>query len=206
MDIEARPRHLLETQQVRYLNETERIHYAVQVVDGLLYFKVSGELVHTLPASVQEGDTIDISMVLPETSSADDAAARLEKKSIRGKHKYIYVTDPQGTLYIANKVKGQFHHSSFLGGGSVGAAGAIVVNRGKLVKINPRSGHYRPGLRHFNRLLENLKRSNVNLADVNISNSIMEDGEGEGVVPGTGDDTSKHVENDHRDVPEDRHL
>lgn len=201
MDLKARPRRRLEAEQVQYLQEHERVHYAVQVVDGLLYYKVTGELVHTLPASVQPGDVVDFSRLFPELDPTDDEAMHLEKKATQRKHKYIYVTDPQGTLYIANKVKGKFHHSSFLGGGSVGAAGAIIVNHGKLLKINPRSGHYRPGLRHFSRLLDSLRRSNVNMADVNISHSFTEDdGEGEGVVPGTGHDCM-HATSGQRDVP-----
>lgn len=174
MDLEERPRDRLEEQRVQYLQDHERVHYAVHAVDGVLYYKVSGQLVHTLPSTIQAGDQVDVSQILPDADEGDDEATRLEKKRIRNKSKFIYVTDPQGTLYVAQKVKGQFHHSSFLGGGTVCAAGGIVVNNGRLIKINPKSGHYRPGQRHFDRLLANLKRMGISLEGVKVSSGILE--------------------------------
>ncbi|KAF9349860.1 hypothetical protein BGX26_011909, partial [Mortierella sp. AD094] len=185
VDLEERSRARLDEQRVQYLQEHERAQYAVYAADGLLYYKASGKPVHTLPNDVQAGDEVDVSQVLPDSNEHDDEATRLEKKRIRNKSKFIYVTDPQGTLYVAQKVKGQFHHSSFLGGGTVCAAGGIIINHGKLIKINPKSGHYRPGQRHFARLLENLKEMGVPLADVKISYGILEtDGSGTPGVEG----------------------
>ncbi|KAG0303487.1 hypothetical protein BGZ98_006594 [Dissophora globulifera] len=175
LDLEGRSRVRLDEQRVHYLQEHERQQYAVQVVDGLLFYKVSGKPVHTLPTTVGADDDVDVSQVLPDAHEQDDEATRLEKKRIRNKSKFIYVTDPQGTLYVAQKVKGQFHHSSFLGGGTVCAAGGIIVNHGKLIKINPKSGHYRPGQRHFDRLLTNLKEMGIRLETVKISYGILDD-------------------------------
>ncbi|KAF9999410.1 hypothetical protein BGZ79_007004 [Entomortierella chlamydospora] len=174
VDLEERSRSRLEEQKVHYLQDYERAQYVVHAVNGLLYYKVSGKLVHTLSDDIQAGDDVDVSQVLPDSNETDDEATRLEKKRLRNKSKFIYVTDPKGTLYVAQKVKGQFHHSSFMGGGSVCAAGGIIVNHGKLLKINPKSGHYRPGQRHFGRLLENLKEMGVSLEDVRISYGILE--------------------------------
>ncbi|KAF9281375.1 hypothetical protein BGZ68_006665 [Mortierella alpina] len=188
LDLEERPRARLEEERVQYLKEHERDQFAVHVVNGLLYYKESGKAVHTLPTSVQAGDDVDVSQVLPDTEAGDDEATRMEKKRIRNKSKYIYVTDPKGTLYVAQKKKGNFHHSSFLGGGTVCAAGGIIVNHGKLVKINPKSGHYRPGQRHFDRLLTNLKNMGISLEGVKISYGILEnDGDGEGERHGSSD-------------------
>ncbi|KAG0347138.1 hypothetical protein BG004_008417 [Podila humilis] len=173
LSIESRPRHQLEEQRVTYLQEHERAQYVVEVIEGLMYYRQSGKLVHTLPPSIQAGDDVDISQVLPDNDINDDEATRLEKKRIRNKAKYIYVTDPNGSMYVAQKVKGQFHHSSFLGGGTVCAAGGIVVNNGQLIKINPKSGHYRPGQRHFDRLLENLKNMGISLEGVKVSYGIL---------------------------------
>ncbi|KAF9323643.1 hypothetical protein BG006_001275 [Podila minutissima] len=182
LSLESRPRARLEDQRVTYLQEHERAQYAVEVIDGLLYYRQSGRLVHTLPTSIQANDDVDISQILPDADDNDDEETRLEKKRIRNKAKYIYVTDPQGILYVAQKVKGQFHHSSFLGGGTVCAAGGIIVNHGRLIKINPKSGHYRPGQRHFDKLLDNLKNMGISLEGVKISCGILETGpNGDGV-------------------------
>ncbi|KAF9340500.1 hypothetical protein BGZ91_001707 [Linnemannia elongata] len=181
VDIEQKPRARLDEQRVHYLQEHERAQYAVNVVDGLFYYRQSGQLVHTLPTSVKADDDVDVAQILPDANEHDDEATRLEKKRIRNKSKFIYVTDPQGVLYIAQKVKGQFHHSSFLGGGTVCAAGGIIVNRGKLIKINPKSGHYRPGQRHFDRLLSSLEVMGISLEGVKVSSGILEaevDGDG----------------------------
>ncbi|KAF9111805.1 hypothetical protein BGX27_004409 [Mortierella sp. AM989] len=179
LNFEERPRTCLDEQRVRYLQEHERIHYAVEAVDGLLYYKISNKPVHTLSSEIKAGDSIDVSTVLPDKNEHDDEATRLEKKRIRNKAKFIYVTDPRGTLYVAQKVKGKFHHSSFLGGGSVCAAGGIVINNGKLLKITPNSGHYRPGQLHFDKLLKNLKDMGISLEDVKISYGILKvDGQG----------------------------
>lgn len=45
----------------------------------------------------------------------------------------------------------RFHHSSFTAGGSVIGAGEWIIRNGKLWKISPNSGHYRPPLAYFHR-------------------------------------------------------
>ncbi|KAG0268469.1 hypothetical protein DFQ27_006699 [Actinomortierella ambigua] len=174
LSLEERPRSRLETELVQYLQEHEREQYAVTAKDGLLYYRDSGDLVHTLPDTVRAEDEVDLSQVLPDADVNDDEATRLEKKRLRNRAKYIYVMDPKGVLYIGRKIKGNFHHSSFFGGGTVCAAGGIVVNHGRLMKVNPKSGHYRPGQMHFDRLLRTLREMGVPLDNVKISTSIFE--------------------------------
>ena len=58
--------------------------------------------------------------------------------------KWIFVVDPAGRFYVAKKVKGKFHHSSFLAGGTAKAAGNLTVKEGLLTRISRASGHYRP--------------------------------------------------------------
>lgn len=57
---------------------------------------------------------------------------------------YIYVVDLHDRLFLGRKVKGRFHHSSFLGARPVRAAGGMVVRRGRLLVITASSGHYKP--------------------------------------------------------------
>ncbi|KAF9969907.1 hypothetical protein BGZ73_007546 [Actinomortierella ambigua] len=174
LSLEERPRERLESELVQYLQEHERERYAVTAKDGLLYYRESGDLVHTLPDSVRAEDEVDLSQVLPDADANDDEATRLEKKRLRNRAKYIYVMGPKGVLYIGRKIKGKFHHSSFFGGGTVSAAGGIVVNHGRLIKVNPKSGHYRPGQTHFDRLLRTLHEMGIPMDNVKISTSIFD--------------------------------
>lgn len=73
-----------------------------------------------------------------------------------GKHcdsRLMYVLSPSGVLYIGEKVKGRFHHSSFLSGGACIGAGYVDVHEGKLLRISPHSGHYRPTASDLERVL-----------------------------------------------------
>ncbi len=59
---------------------------------------------------------------------------------------YMYVLSPdQKTLYMGKKIRGKFHHSSFLGGGAVMSAGMMDVKDGNIARIFMYSGHYKPG-------------------------------------------------------------
>lgn len=76
-----------------------------------------------------------------------------------------------GGFYAAQKVTSQknntkqrFHHSSFFGGKAVEAAGIIITNsEGRLLRLYPHSGHYRPGEAHLQRTLLFLKRHGLKL-------------------------------------------
>lgn len=56
----------------------------------------------------------------------------------------IFVVSPTGQLYSHKHVEGTFHHSSFLGGSAVMAAGEILVVNGDVRIITAKSGHYKP--------------------------------------------------------------
>lgn len=48
------------------------------------------------------------------------------------REKWIFVLSTSKTLYVGKKMKGKFHHSSFLAGGATLAAGRLVVENGIL--------------------------------------------------------------------------
>lgn len=54
----------------------------------------------------------------------------------------IFVVSPDGTLYIHDHAASEFHHTSFLGGGAVMAAGEIVVDQGVIRCLTAKTGHY----------------------------------------------------------------
>ncbi|KAG2538161.1 hypothetical protein PVAP13_9NG381900 [Panicum virgatum] len=92
--------------------------------------------------------------------------------------KWIFVLSTCKTLYIGQKRKGVFQHSSFLAGGATSAAGRLVAENGVLKAVWPHSGHYRPTERNFQEFMNFLKDRSVDLSDVKLSPS--EEGEEDG--------------------------
>ncbi|HUI44309.1 MAG TPA: hypothetical protein VL523_20275, partial [Terriglobia bacterium] len=66
----------------------------------------------------------------------------------------IFVVDFQNNLYIHKHIEGDFHHSSFLSGDAVTAAGEITVNeQGWISVITAKSGHYMPTVADMQRMV-----------------------------------------------------
>lgn len=102
---------------VHYLDDIERQDYKLHVDDEGLLRDADGDLFDT-----SAGKSVH---------STDPRA--------------IFVMDQQGNLFASNhQAVGHFHHSSFLGGHPVGAAGELGVKDGKVQLISNNSGHYQP--------------------------------------------------------------
>lgn len=70
----------------------------------------------------------------------------------------IWVMDDDGNLYIAPlQYPGHFNHSSFLAGKPVLCAGEVWVVNGSIVRMNNKSGHYKPENKEFINALKVLK-------------------------------------------------
>ncbi|XP_037476235.1 IQ domain-containing protein IQM5-like isoform X1 [Triticum dicoccoides] len=83
--------------------------------------------------------------------------------------KWIFVLSTSRNLYVGQKKKGTFQHSSFLAGGAASAAGRLVVEDGVLKAIWPHSGHYRPTEENFQEFQDFLRENKVDLSDVKMS-------------------------------------
>ncbi|EPS68468.1 hypothetical protein M569_06298, partial [Genlisea aurea] len=82
--------------------------------------------------------------------------------------KWIFVLSTTKTLYIGQKKKGFFQHSSFLAGGAITAAGRLVAHQGVLEAIWPYSGHYHPTEENFREFIAFLEDNVVDLANVKV--------------------------------------
>ncbi|XP_042417855.1 IQ domain-containing protein IQM2-like [Zingiber officinale] len=80
--------------------------------------------------------------------------------------KWIFVLSTSKNLYVGQKKKGKFQHSSFLAGGATSAAGQLVVEDGILKAVCSHSGHYRPTEENFEEFMSFLVENKVDLADV----------------------------------------
>ncbi|KAA8540276.1 hypothetical protein F0562_024161 [Nyssa sinensis] len=80
--------------------------------------------------------------------------------------KWIFVLSTTRNLYVGQKKKGLFQHSSFLAGGATTAAGRLVAHNGVLEAIWPYSGHYHPTEENFKEFINFLEEHHVNLSNV----------------------------------------
>lgn len=89
--------------------------------------------------------------------------------------KWIFVLSTSKTLYVGQKLKGTFQHSSFLAGGATLSAGRLVVEEGILKAVWPHSGHYLPTEENFQEFMSFLSEHNVDITNVKESPSDEED-------------------------------
>ncbi|KZV37905.1 Calmodulin-binding family protein [Dorcoceras hygrometricum] len=80
--------------------------------------------------------------------------------------KWIFVLSVSKILYVGQKNKGTFQHSSFLAGGATLSAGRLVVEDGVLKAVWPHSGHYLPTEENFEEFMDFLTENNVDLSVV----------------------------------------
>lgn len=88
----------------------------------------------------------------------------------------MYVMTRDGEIYIRQEdpihptgsMLGRFHHSSFLAGKEIGAAGEIVVKDGKVTLVTPGSGHYAPMAEHLRAFVSELEQRGVDLSAARI--------------------------------------
>lgn len=73
----------------------------------------------------------------------------------------LFVMNEYGEIFVGAGRDHSFHHSSFVAGGRVAAAGEVVIRNGRLVSMNHRSGHYRPTLAQTRQFLNELRRRGV---------------------------------------------
>jgi hypothetical protein len=118
--------------KVAYLDEQQRQQYKLTVQDGKIY-NAKGELFDTASAA-----------------------------TVLGGGKAIFVMDHDGNMYASTShAVGKFHHSSFLAGQPVAAAGEIEVHNGEVTVVNRKSGHYRPTESQLNQVAEHLSSLGV---------------------------------------------
>ncbi|UGT65086.1 hypothetical protein LTT61_22500 [Nocardia asteroides] len=125
---------------VRYLDAEERSRLRLTVRNGLLV-DVDGNPFDTRAGSTHWG----------------------------GQGRAIFVMDLDGNLYASNTHgRGLFHHSSFLAGGAVAAAGELRVVDGRLHLLTDSSGHYRPERGHTLQAISRLRALGIDMGAVAI--------------------------------------
>jgi hypothetical protein len=75
---------------------------------------------------------------------------------------FLFVMDADGKIYAAPSALVK-HHSCFLAGQPVAAAGQIGVNAGRLIFVHDQTGHYRTPIEYTMQFLKELKRLEVDV-------------------------------------------
>jgi hypothetical protein len=88
---------------------------------------------------------------------------------------YIFVMNAAGQFFAGESLVGIQHHSSFLGGGAVAAAGEIRINGGIITEISNISGHYRPGPVYLWQACKQLASQGINLANVAVEVACLDE-------------------------------
>jgi hypothetical protein len=125
---------------VQYLDAAAREPYRLQVRDGLLVDAA--------------GTALDPDM--PNHPDRDNLA--------------IFVMDLAGNIYLTfDRVEGVFHHSSFVAGAPVAAAGDFTIEQGRISRISNYSGHYKPPAETLERVKTRLTELGVDFSDAKIA-------------------------------------
>lgn len=75
--------------------------------------------------------------------------------------------DEYGNIYASkSQAVGKFHHSSFLAGKPVAAAGEISVKDGIIESVSRKSGHYWPDEDHLAQFMEELGDQGVDILSI----------------------------------------
>lgn len=97
-------------------------------------------------------------------------ARRIGKSKL--KTNWMFVWDLSRKFYVGYKSTGAFHHSSFVAGQPVLAAGTLATDdNGTLIALARRSGHYKPSVKHMYSLREYLNNLGADLDSVQMIRS-----------------------------------
>jgi hypothetical protein len=118
--------------------------------------------------------------------------------------KYIFVMDGMGQIYSEQKNVVR-HHSSFLAGGPVAAAGTWAIQDGRIVSCNASSGHYAPRRFFMNQLIKELESRGADmqwLADAKKSGTADASAEAGGLGRGGATPKALAADQKRRNVPD----
>ncbi len=105
----------------------------------------------------------------------------------------IYTVGFHRNMYLGEHITGEFHHSSFFSGAPVLAAGEIMVNRGRVVGLTNKTGHYKAGPAELAEALKVLRVNGVNVHNVAVTDPFRAEGKfyhGDEVLAANGDLTN----------------
>ena len=188
-EIASCPRSMLDTDVVQYLClAEERARFEVRI-DCHGKFWCHESLVHAQNRS-RASSSSSSSALTPgiDTEGTAPGEGNIEHTRHCGIHHDVdevvdgarpMCTGQEGWIFVVRdgqllanrketKIFPRFHHSTFFSGDAVNFAGMFVIESGRLLRLYPHSGHYRPTERHLRNMLLFLQVRNVDLAKIQV--------------------------------------
>mmetsp|Transcript_81777 Transcript_81777/g.243898 ORF Transcript_81777/g.243898 Transcript_81777/m.243898 type:complete len:404 (-) Transcript_81777:209-1420(-) len=119
-----------------------------------------------IPETLLEGLTWDDFVKAISHDQGKLMKTPFESGDARAKGKGIFVLSSFGLLYCGTKIRGIFHHSSFVRGHCVKVAGGITIVDGWLKELSSHSGHYQPGQQQVDDMIVDWKARGVDFSGV----------------------------------------
>lgn len=102
----------------------------------------------------QQGGLYDVINLGTGWTPCDPFHTKVHETAFSGDGWAIFVVSPEREIYSASHIVGKLHHSSFLSGKPVLAAGELVVDHGVIKVITAKSGHYMPTAEDLQRFVQ----------------------------------------------------
>jgi len=176
-ELESLPRSVLDSDVVLYINsEKEAEKYSVSILSIEQWLHIDKHASMECDTTVEKDQKHALDLSYDACSAGRIFVDSENRPIVTGPNGWIFVLRDD-TLYAAPKRKRsdrnngmkRFHHSSFFAGKAVSSAGILFINeKGVLVKLYPHSGHYRPGDNELLRILQYLKKHNINLEAIEV--------------------------------------
>ena len=149
------------TYRTRYLAKKDRQLHKVVFHQGRMYVPSDDGIHRTLDTTIKP------------SGGGGPFFGKTPSSAHSGAGYAIFVQDPQGQVYVGrhdiydpSTGKRGFHHSSFLAGAPVAAAGEMVVRNGVLQTVTPKSGHYQPTRAHMMNLNKQMQTHGIDTTRV----------------------------------------
>lgn len=136
--LEVNRPELSKLQKVAYLKSNqERKNYQIFFSDGVVQTRSSRKVQYETKETQKTQEKVKL---VPFDTTH-------ESTEHSGKGTAIFVIGANKQFYAGSHIRGQFHHSSFLGGEAIMGAGELKTNsEGKILEVSNKSGHYKPNL------------------------------------------------------------
>lgn len=162
------------TKTIKQFEGQARAERTYRLVEGRLVSAVDKKRPFLTTTDRDLSDDLALMKVLLNSGMPIDEIGNMDEQEMRRKGEeiggsYIFVMNSNAEIFAGEEELNILHHSSFLAGGAVAAAGYIRVRGGVIESVNNISGHYRPGPAYLWQALVAMQKLGVDLTQVQVT-------------------------------------